>query len=100
LAKHSPERESIVSTLAILRLPAVKARVAFGRSTIYELIKRGDFPKPRRISSRAVGWDSREIDAWIEEHLASSPVAKPTRSEEMRNLAARRKATQPAPAEA
>lgn len=54
----------------ILRFPAVKATTGLGRTTIYELMKEGRFPKSRRIAgAHAVGWDSLEVEAWITEQL-------------------------------
>jgi len=48
---------------AILRLPDVKKAIGLSRSTIYLQVARGLFPAPVRISTRAVGWLSDEIDA-------------------------------------
>ena len=56
----------------LLRLPAVKARCGLGRSTLYSLIARGDFPAPIHISERAVAWPSDRIEAWIANRIASS----------------------------
>lgn len=53
----------------ILRLPEVMAAVGFGRAHIYNLMAEGKFPKAKRIGTRAVGWDSREIDAYIASKL-------------------------------
>ena len=55
----------------ILRLPEVKAKTGFGRSTIYAsiYIPRGassEFPHSIRIGARAVGWLESDIDQWIE----------------------------------
>ncbi len=56
----------------IYRLPTVKARTGLGRTTIYDLMKEGRFPKSRRIAgAHAVGWDSLEIEAWIAEQLGA-----------------------------
>ena len=56
----------------ILRRPAVEARIGLSRSTIYEGIASGCFPKPIRIGRRAVGWPESVIDAWLKER-ASKP---------------------------
>jgi prophage regulatory protein len=48
-----------------LRLPEVKARTALSRSTIYEKIGRGKFPRPRQLGARMVAWYQSDIDAWI-----------------------------------
>ena len=55
----------------ILRLPEVKAKTGFGRSTIYAAIDtksgaNGEFPRSIRIGARAVGWLESDIDQWIE----------------------------------
>lgn len=49
----------------ILRVPQVSGRVGLSRSMIYELVSRGDFPKPIKLGSRSVGWLAEEIDTWI-----------------------------------
>ncbi len=50
----------------LMRLPTVKGRVGLGRTSIYEKIKEGSFPKPISIGDRSVAWDSEAIDKWIE----------------------------------
>ena len=49
----------------ILRLPAVKTRVGLGRSSIYERVAHGTFPKPINLGARAVGWLESEIDEYL-----------------------------------
>ena len=50
---------------AIERLPAVLARTGLGRSTVYALIGRGEFPAAVQLSTRAVGWRSADVDTWL-----------------------------------
>ena len=57
--------------LAIMRLKDVKARTGLARSTIYQQIKAGIFPKPISLGPRAVGWLESDIEEWI-----SAAVAK------------------------
>jgi len=52
-------------TTNVLRLPAVKARCGLSRSTIYQRVADGTFPKPVNLGARAVGWIEAEIDAWL-----------------------------------
>lgn len=54
-----------MSVRYIMRLPEVIAATGYKRSSIYNFMERGDFPKCRKIGPRAVGWDSLEIEAWI-----------------------------------
>lgn len=59
-----------VQPRCILRLPQVKAVSGLGRTKIYELMKEGRFPKARRIAgAHAVGWDSLEVQAWVNQQL-------------------------------
>jgi len=53
----------------ILRREEVEAKTGFKRAHIYNLMKKGQFPKALRLGVRAVGWDSIEIDQWITERL-------------------------------
>ena len=55
----------------LLRLTEVKHQVGLGRSAIYEQIKRGNFPAPVHIGSRAVAWPSDQIANWIDSRIAS-----------------------------
>jgi prophage regulatory protein len=54
------------STCAILRRPAVEARVGLGRSAIYAMMAKNLFPKPVRLTAKAVGWRERDVSAWLE----------------------------------
>lgn len=55
----------------MLRRPAVEAATGLSRSTLYRKIEQGEFPKPIRLSERAVGWPEDVIAEW----LASREVA-------------------------
>lgn len=50
---------------AILRRPQVEQRTGLSRSTLYQYIKDGDFPRPVRLGLRAVGWLESDISDWI-----------------------------------
>lgn len=54
-------------TPAILRLPAVLALVGLSRSTLYELVAAGQFPRQVRLSARRVGWLADEVNDWLAE---------------------------------
>jgi prophage regulatory protein len=49
----------------ILRLAEVAKRVGLGKSSVWAMVKDGRFPAPKRLSQRAVGWSSAEIDSWL-----------------------------------
>lgn len=48
-----------------LRIAEVVSKTGVSRSTIYELMGKGEFPMARRLTSRTVGWDDSEIDGWM-----------------------------------
>jgi prophage regulatory protein len=49
----------------LLRRPGIQDKVELGRSALYDLIKRGQFPAPIKIG-RSSFWVESEIDSWIE----------------------------------
>ena len=51
----------------LLRLKQVLERVPVGRSTLYNWVKTGRFPKPIQIGTRCAVWHEEYIDNWIEE---------------------------------
>lgn len=53
----------------IYRLPDVLALVGISRSTLYNRIAIGEFPKPHKIGPRLNGWDSIEVHDWIASQL-------------------------------
>lgn len=59
----SPER--------LLRLPEVVSRVGLQKSSIYEMLNRipPAFPRPLKLSRRAVCWPASAIDAWVQERI-------------------------------
>ena len=56
----------------IQRLPEVIKRTGISRSLIYLKIKDGSFPKPIKLSKRAIGWPEQAITEWIEQRIAES----------------------------
>ena len=55
-----------ISSPKILRRPAVEATTGLSRSTIYQHMQAGIFPKPIRLGPKAVGWLESEVFAWIQ----------------------------------
>ena len=48
-----------------LRRRAVEEVTGLSRSTIYELMSRGEFPRPVKLTSKAVAWPEGVIAAWL-----------------------------------
>jgi prophage regulatory protein len=55
----------------IARLPRVEELTGLKKTKLYDLMNCGQFPRPIRLTGRAVGWFEDDIDAW----LASRPLA-------------------------
>lgn len=58
----------------LLRLPVVQNLTGLGRTSIYEAIARGGFPRPAKLG-RASAWPETEVRRWIDARLAERPVA-------------------------
>jgi prophage regulatory protein len=50
----------------LLRRPDVETRTGLSRSTIYEWMKRGEFPQPVKLGVRIVAWRESDVTAWLE----------------------------------
>lgn len=68
-SQQSTDRPGAASGCRILRRPEVEAKTGFKRSHLGALIREGRFPKPVRLGVRAIGWNSIEVDQWIQERL-------------------------------
>ena len=55
-----------------LRLVEVRNRVPYSRSTIYQLVAQGKFPKPINLGARTVAWLESDIDEWIAARVGKS----------------------------
>jgi prophage regulatory protein len=57
-------------TDTFLRLDDVTRITGVPRSTIYDLIKRGQFPEQIKLSERMVAWSAAEIADWQQQRIA------------------------------
>lgn len=56
----------------LLRLPDVQARAGLGKSMIYALMARGEFPACVKIGPRVSAWLESDVDAWVLARVAAS----------------------------
>lgn len=56
----------------ILRLPSVLDRTGLSRSTVYQRVSEGKFPRPVSLGARAVGWVETEVEEWIARQIEVS----------------------------
>lgn len=60
-------------SLCVLRLKQVENRTGLKRSTIYNRISLGTFPKQISLGgSRAIGWLESEVNDWIQQRITHS----------------------------
>ena len=60
------------TTKRLLRLKEVQNQIGLGRTSIYQKIKDGQFPRQVSIGTKAVAWVSSDINAWIESRIKDS----------------------------
>ena len=49
----------------LMRREEVETRCGIACTTIYRLMRTGQFPTPIKIGPRAVRWPASEIEAWL-----------------------------------
>lgn len=52
-----------------LRLKEVLTICGKSRSSVYDAIKKGDFPKPVKLSGRSSAWIKSEVDQWAVDRI-------------------------------
>jgi len=62
----------------VLLREQVERATGLSRSTLYEMVARGRFPKPIRIGARSVAWISEEVQAWLEARIAERDAEEAT----------------------
>jgi prophage regulatory protein len=55
-----------------LELEKVAEAVSLSIGTVQKLIREGNFPEPRALSGRRVGWLVREVEEWAEARPVSN----------------------------
>lgn len=58
-----------------LRRRAVEEITGLSRSTIYDLMARGRFPRPVKLTEKAVAWPESVIRSWLAERAVQSGKA-------------------------
>ena len=49
----------------MLRRRSVEQMTGLSKSTLYRLIKQGNFPPPLRLTTKAVRWRREEVNEWL-----------------------------------
>lgn len=64
-----------MTTVCMLRLDEVMKITGLSRSTLYALIKRGEFPQQVPLGPRMVRWKSTDVDSWVAAKIAQAEAA-------------------------
>lgn len=72
-----------------LDLPTVAAVVSLSEAQIQKLVREEQFPRPRMLSGRRVGWLLREVEDWAEARPVSNLLPPPNTGHANRGAAAR-----------
>ena len=59
-----------------IRRDQLRQIVPLADTTIYDMERRGEFPRRFQLTSRCVVWDLREVEAWIESRRQASDLAQ------------------------
>ncbi|WP_421330368.1 helix-turn-helix transcriptional regulator [Aeromonas veronii] len=69
------ECKNITPTLRFIRMREVTQKTGLSKSSIYDLMAQGLFPKTVNLGGRSVAFVEAEIDAWMAERIAARNVA-------------------------
>jgi prophage regulatory protein len=56
----------------LVRLPEVEGITGCKKSTIYDLMRAGKFPRSVRLNARMVAWPETSILQWVQDRIADA----------------------------
>lgn len=63
---------SNIGGVALMRRHAVQIRTGLPTSTLYDLIGKGEFPKPIALTPGRVAWVAAEVEIWIAQRISAA----------------------------
>lgn len=66
MAENSKQPLNHIYQARVIRMDELKTRLGLSKTTIYEMIKTGEFDPGFLIGKRARGWLSSTVDEWLE----------------------------------
>jgi prophage regulatory protein len=61
-----------------LDLDGVAEALSLSKTTVQKMVRTNEFPRPRALSGRRVGWLVREIEEWAEARPLSDMLPPPS----------------------
>ena len=71
-------KEQQNENLRLIRRKEVQNKTGLGASSIYAMMKNGEFPQCLNLSERRVAWIESDIDKWIAERVANHRATNAT----------------------
>ena len=71
MSKEMQAETEATPRLMFIRQDEVLQRTKLSRSTLYELVNAGRFPKPLKLGERINAWSETEITQWQKAQLAA-----------------------------
>lgn len=59
----------------LLRLPETEQATGLKKSTIYMLMKRGEFPRCVQVTARCVAWPESRVLQWVQDRIRQAEDA-------------------------
>lgn len=56
----------------LLPPPVVTDRTSLSRTTLWRMVRRGEFPKPVQVSPGRVAWPENAVNAWISAKMGAA----------------------------
>ena len=64
-------KEQQAENQRLIRRKEVEAKTGLGASSLYAMMKKGEFPLCLSLSERRVAWIESEVDQWIADRIAT-----------------------------
>lgn len=62
-------------SIALLNVHGVTSKTGISKSRIYQLVRIGKFPRPRKVEDGRVVWLASMVEDWITERWETAPAA-------------------------
>lgn len=72
---HNARDDEPEEPVEFIRLPKVLALVGLSQTTVYDMARKGEFPKQVRLGGNSVAWVKSEVLQWSREKLAARDQA-------------------------
>lgn len=56
----------------LLRLPEIESVTGLRKSTVYLLMKRGEFPRSVQVTARCVAWPESRVLQWVQDRISQA----------------------------